>query len=426
MARVLPRPALLVVAALVLFPLAPWLSLGSLDERFGGDETLHSVANLAACFGVAAWAVTLVLASRARPLVRALGGLEQLYLVHRRLGVAVVVLAVTHALFLTLHAGGSALDLYLPSAGWSTFTGVIALVLMIGFVVTTLLGRLSYQTFLLVQRLTGAAFLVCALHTFAVRGTAAESVALTIYLACLTAAGMASLGYRLVGGRLGIGRHPYRVDEVRRLDEDAVEIVMAPVARALEFEPGQFLYAAFHQDGLPRESHPFTIASAPGADLRIAVKRLGDFTSLLMELRPGARAQLEGPFGSFCRRVDPRHTQTWIAGGIGITPFLSWARTLDGSVPVDLYYCTPRAEQAHFIEELYDIADRYPRFRVIPIRKSSLGRLSVEDIEAVNPNVSNGDVLICGPQIMIDNMRAGFAARGIPPERIRTECFDFR
>ena len=150
----------------------------------------------------------------------------------------VVILAVTHAVFLSLHAGGSALDLFLPSAGWSTFSGVIALVLLIGFVVTSLVGRLSYQVFVLVQRLLGVAFVLGAFHAFAVRGTAASSLVLTVYLACLTAAGVTSLGYRVIGGRLGVGRHPYRVDEVHRLDEDAVEIVMTPLARPIEFQAG--------------------------------------------------------------------------------------------------------------------------------------------------------------------------------------------
>ena len=120
------------------------------------------------------------------------------------------------------------------------------------------------------------------------RGTAASSPTLTVYLACLTAAGVASLGYRLGGGALGIGRYRYRVDEVRALDDDVMEIVMVPVGRPLVFQAGQFVYATFVQSGIPRESHPFTIASAPGADsLRLAVKRLGDFTDSMMKLRPG-------------------------------------------------------------------------------------------------------------------------------------------
>jgi predicted ferric reductase len=416
-----------VLAAAVLFPLVPWLMAGSVEDRFSGSATLKSVANLAALFGIAAWAANLVLASRIRPVERALGGLEHLYGLHRRVGVLVVVLAGTHAVFLTLHAGGSALDLYVPAAGWETFTGVVALVALVALVVTSLVGRVSYQTFVLVQRLLGACFILGALHTFAVGGTLADSPTLTIYLACLTAAGLASLGYRLIGGPVGIGRHGYRVDEVRRLDDDAVEIVMAPVGRPLAFQAGQFVYASFHQIGLPREAHPFTIASAPSDDsLRIAVKRLGDFTGSLMKLRPGSEAQLEGPFGCFNLRSNPGHPQTWIAGGIGITPFLSWARSLDGPMPADLYYCTPGPEQAHFLDELYDIADRCPAFRVIPIRKQSLGHLTVSDIEAVNPNLAQGHVFICGPPVMIDNLTAGLATRGVSPHRIHSETFDFR
>jgi predicted ferric reductase len=416
-----------VLAATVLFPLLPWLMAGSVQDRFTGAATLKSVANLAALVGIAAWAVTLVLSSRIRPVERAVGGVENLYPMHRRAGVLVAILATTHVVFLTLHEGSSALDLYLPDAGLSVFTGVVAFVLLIGFIVTSITRNLSYPAFVLVQRLLGGTFLVGAFHSFAVRGTMASSLALTVYLGCLTAAGIACLGYRLIGGRVGVGRYDYRVADVRHLDQDAVEITLVPVGRPLEFRAGQFVYATFHQSHIPLESHPFTITSAPGADsLRIAVKRLGDFTGSVMTLRPGSRAQLEGPFGRFCLSRDGVHSQTWIAGGIGITPFLSWARSLDEPIAADLYYCTPGAEHAHFLDELFDIADRYPSFRVIPIRKTSLGHLSLSDLEAVNPNLSHGHVFICGPPTLVENLTTGFVARGMQPSRIHSETFDFR
>jgi predicted ferric reductase len=416
-----------VLAAIVLFPLLPWLMAGSVVDRFGGAATLMSVANLAALCGIAAWAVTLVLASRIRPVERAVGSVEKLYPLHRRIGLLVAILATTHVVFLTLHAGSSALDLYLPAAGLSVFTGVVAFVLLISFVVTSIAGRLSYQRFVLLQRLLGMTFLVGAFHSFAVHGTMDSAPVLTIYLGSLTAAGSATLAYRVIGGRLGVGRYDHRVAEVRHLEDDAVEITLVPVGRPLEFRAGQFVYATFHQSGIPLESHPFTITSAPGAEsVRLTVKRLGDFTASVMTLRPGSRAQLEGPFGRFCLRHDQVHSQTWIAGGIGITPFLSWARSLDGPIAADLYYCTPRAEHAHFLDELFDIADRYPAFRVIPIRKTSLGHLSASDIEAVNPNLAQGHIFICGPPALVENLTAGFVTKGMPPHRIHSETFDFR
>jgi predicted ferric reductase len=420
------RTAWVVLAAVIVFPVVLWLLAGSVEERFSGDAVLKSVANLGALVGFSAWAANLTLASRARPIERAVGGIERLYRAHRRIGLLVVTLVAIHVVFLTLYSTGDAVDLYLPTAGWETFTGVIALVLLVGFVVASLVRRLPYQTFLLIQRLLGIAFLLGALHTFAIGGTPAASAALTAYLACLAALGVAGVGYRMAGGRLGLGRHSYRVDEVRELADDVVEIVMAPVGRPIEFLAGQFVYAAFDQNGIPCEPHPFTIASSPGgSSLRLAVKRLGDFTGAIMELRPGCGAQLEGPFGDFCLRASD-HPQTWIAGGIGITPFLSWARSIKTSLPADLYYCMAGAEHAHFLEELYDIADRHPTLRVIPMRKQSLGWLSATDIAAVNPNLANSDIFICGPPLMIDNLATGLLSRGIPPDRIRSERFDFR
>jgi len=96
-----------------------------------------------------------------------------------------------------------------------------------------------------------------------------------------------------------------------------------------------------------------------------------------MTLHPGARARLEGPFGAFVRHGDPARPQTWIAGGIGITPFLSWARSLS-------------------------------------------------DIATVNPNLSRGEIFICGPPALVDNLTTGLVASGIPPYRIHSETFDFR
>ena len=421
------RLAVVGVTIAVLFPLVPWLMVGDLGRRFTGVEALHSVANVSALCGVVAWSTNLVLASRTRWVEQAIGGLEQLYRLHRRVGVLVVILLVTHAVFLTLHAQGDALELYLPTAGWPIFAGVIALAALIAAVVSSLLGRLTYPAFMRVHRALSVTFLVGVLHTFAVRGTAAVSPFLMTYLAIVTVAGIGSLGYRLLGDAFGVGRYRYVVDAVRHLDAETVDITMVPMQQGLAYRPGQFLYATFRQRGFPQEAHPFTIASAPGGDsLRITAKALGDFTGALAGLEPGCRVRLEGPFGNFFLRHDLSQPQTWIAGGIGITPFLSWARSLDAPIAADLYYCTPTAEQHHFLAELYEIADLVPGFKVIPMHKSSLGRLTVSDVEGINPRVARGHVFMCGPPALIENMTAGFIDKGVPPLHIHSEAFDFR
>nr|WP_246253992.1 hypothetical protein [Comamonas jiangduensis] len=79
--------------------------------------------------------------------------------------------------------------------------------------------------------------------------------------------------------------------------------------------------------------HPFTIASAPDGYartddgrqlLRLVIKPLGDYTQTLhARLQPGQTVRIEGPYGHFDGQGAARRVQVWIAGGVGITPFLA-------------------------------------------------------------------------------------------------------
>ena len=90
----------------------------------------------------------------------------------------------------------------------------------------------------------------------------------------------------------------------------------------------------FDADKILREPHPFTISSAPHEpDVRLSIKSSGDWTQHLHEhLESGARAFVDGPYGEFNYKTGG-HRQIWIAAGIGITPFLSWIRDLQGDAP---------------------------------------------------------------------------------------------
>jgi ferredoxin-NADP reductase len=109
---------------------------------------------------------------------------------------------------------------------------------------------------------------------------------------------------------------------------------------------------------------------------------------------------------------------------VGVTPFLSMARSLDGKpYDIDFYYCTERADDAFFLDELFALADRSPRFRVIPIRRDSLGFITAEDIRAASGDPVKQDIFICGPPVMIASLRQQFAARGVPASQIHYEDF---
>ncbi len=103
-------------------------------------------------------------------------------------------------------------------------------------------------------------------------------------------------------------------------------------------------------DGPSREQHPFTISSGSHSDLRFSIKASGDFTKALLAGVPvGSAARIEGPYGAFDYRRGRPH-QLWLAGGIGITPFLSMAEDLDAETDVLLVWSVRDEREAIYLE----------------------------------------------------------------------------
>jgi predicted ferric reductase len=423
----------LLVAAVSLLPIVFWLTAIPLSVRFQDfPATLHSIANIAALVGTAGFATTLLLSVRLGFVERLFGGLDRLYRVHRFVGCASLILILSHALLLTWSkaaqsGSGSAVELFLPSAGLRIFAGVIALVGMTTALALTLLVRLKHETFVYVQRSLGLVFILASYHVFRVEGTKAYSRALTVYMGVLSALAIAAFVYRSILGRYLIRTYDYRVTEVNRLDRSVAEIVLVPHGKPLSFESGQFVFVSIAHRAVGREAHPFSTASSPNdPNLRIVVKALGDYTTDLVNLEPPASAKVEGPYGRFSYGRIANPDQVWIAGGIGVTPFLSMARCLEANDHrIDFYYCTEGSDQAYFLDELFEISDHNLSFRVIPIRKVSLGHINVEDIRGVSRNLETKDFLICGPPAMIKNLKTQLLELGVPKEQIHYEDFSF-
>jgi len=185
---------------------------------------------------------------------------------------------------------------------------------------------------------------------------------------------------------------------------------------------------SFRAGEVGNQFHPFSITSAPGdRTLMLTVKAVGDYTRALRRLEAGADAVFEGPYGSFSHQNVPRARQLWIAGGIGVTPFLSVARGLadDDRLDVDFDYCVERPAEAHFLDELEAIAARRPGFRVMVVPREQDGFLSVERLASEQEDLEHADVIICGPPAMIESPREQLIAAGVPPGQIHAEEFGF-
>jgi predicted ferric reductase len=163
--------------------------------------------------------------------------------------------------------------------------------------------------------------------------------------------------------------------------------------------------------------------------LRVTVKASGDFTRVLFtDLKPGMEAVVEGAYGMFDHKTGGGK-QVWIAGGIGLTPFLSFLRDMDGNLKhdVDLYYTVRHREEALFLDEIEAAAKKNPRLKV-HIRFSAVdGSLTVDEIvkNAAAP-IHGYHVYLCGPLPMVQAFERKFLGLGVPAKNIHFEEFNFR
>ena len=193
---------------------------------------------------------------------------------------------------------------------------------------------------------------------------------------------------------------------------------------------GQFLFVRFPSDKALNESHPFTISSAPSEDvLRLTIKASGNFTrDLFARLKEGADAIIEGAYGMFNYKTGGQK-QIWIAGGIGLTPFLSFVRDMDGNLvhDVDLYYTVRHPEEAIFVDELEAADAKNPRLKIHIRYSAREGSLTIDDIvKNAGGDVRGYHVYMCGPLPMIQAFEKKFLDLGVPADNLHYEEFNFR
>jgi predicted ferric reductase len=240
--------------------------------------------------------------------------------------------------------------------------------------------------------------------------------------------GIAAYLYRELLARFFIPVHDYYVAAVSRPNETTIDVSLEPVHAPLVFAPGQFVFLAFGGAGA-WQRHPFSVASAPSdRQLEVSIKAAGDYTRDLHDmLETGTPAKVTGPFGGFDYRRGGQH-QIWIAGGIGVTPFLSWIRALDDNFDrtVDFFYSVARESDALYRDEIEAAAKAHPTLRVRVIDSQQDRVITAE--KAMQGRRPGADVWVymCGPPAMMTALADGFRRLEIPASRVRWEQFNIR
>lgn len=182
----------------------------------------------------------------------------------------------------------------------------------------------------------------------------------------------------------------------------------------------------------------FSLASAPfDRDLMIATRmRDTAFKRVLGKASPGLEVRIDGPSGSFVLHRKAERPAVLLAGGIGITPFLSMIRQAayeQASHQIYLFYSNRRPEDCPFLEVLAETAKQNPRFHLIATMTKmkdshrdwtgETGFVSKEMLRKHLPAIQGPIFYLAGPPAMVAAMRSILAAAQVDEDDIRTEEF---
>jgi len=426
-------PGLALVWGTSLVPVLLWLLARPPADRIATWQTAAgSLSKVLGFVGLALMAWAVILAARFRVLERLFDGLDRAYRHHHVIGGTAFVLLLLHPTLLALRYASVSMPraarLWLPTTeDWPLLLGQVALYLMIPALVATFFAGLRHVAFVRMQQLLGILVVPATLHVLLISGDTREFWPLRVYVLLLSGVAVASYVYHPLLTRLLSRRHAYVVERVRALSSDVTEVVLAPRRRLLPFVPGQFGFLSVETEELAGEAHPFSIASSPReARVRFLVKHLGDWTSALVGLKPGSLATIDGPYGTFSHRYARSRRQTWVAGGIGIAPFMAMAASLDDAprYEVDLWYGY-RGGDAVFVPELQELARTHRDLRVFPVAEETDGFITAAMLQARSP-LAGREILLCGPRGMMTALHEQLLAAGVPDERIHYEDFAFQ
>ena len=187
------------------------------------------------------------------------------------------------------------------------------------------------------------------------------------------------------------------------------------------WSPGAHLAVQVQVDGRS-ETRTYSLIDLGRGDhrYRIAVKRIDNGlggSRYMWSLEAGAPLTLSQPHNQFELNRNTA-TYTLVAGGIGITPLVSMARTLSqGEKPVQLHYAVRSREEAVFASELRTwLGDRLHLYV-----RSEGERMDLAAIVAAIPG--EGELYACGPIGMLEAVREIWATAGRNMGRLRYETF---
>jgi len=223
-------------------------------------------------------------------------------------------------------------------------------------------------------------------------------------------------------------------------DDTVSTLTLKPFRRLPNFKPGQFLHLALDPfdpaGGFWPESRVFSIASTPhDSEITIAYAVKGAFTKRMREeLAVGKEVWIRLPYGHFSLAAVPDEEIILVAGGTGITPFISFISNELHSptgVSLKLLYGVRKSELFLFQDILSQAVSYLNGFKLLAFSEDGRhnncqfpvgeGSLSLDKVWQAAADPLKATFYLAGPVAMINAFKAGLTDRGVKFDNIRID-----
>lgn len=232
-------------------------------------------------------------------------------------------------------------------------------------------------------------------------------------------------------------RQPWRVAEVRPERGETYTLALEPAGHSgFRFVPGQFAWIKVHSSPHTVDEHPYSFSSSAeqGGRLEFGIKELGDFSSNIKNIPVGATAYVDGPHGAFSIDRYPATGYLFFAGGVGITPFMSFLKTMADRAdprPVLFFYAGPSWEALTYREEIEALKEELDLKTVYVLENppegwdGEEGFVNAEVLRRHLPKEKiRREAFVCGPAPFMDAVQDALLEVGVDAENIHMERFD--
>jgi len=418
--------------ALILFIFSPivfWSSIQSWGFLFSSPVQIFvALGQISGLIGTMLLSITILLSTQTRWVDRFFRGLNFSFSLHAWFGTLGFIGLLLHPIFLAigyyLRSHASIIPLFISGQNPKITFGSIGLFVIVCLVFFTLFAKPRYRYWKKSHQFLGIGLLLGAIHGFLISTSYAKSPALKFEMVVIILFALAVYIWNTILKALTLKRCLYTIQKIEKLHENVLSIYLSPIEKPIEAHPGQYIFIRFHLTSGWSQWHPFSLSHIQGNMLRISLKNLGDETKrFIKELQPSIKAEVRGAFGVFGDDVSLHAEQIWIAGGIGITPFLSLLDAVSEKQRVDFYYAVNTKSDAVFLDELQIRTQSKPTVHIMPWYADTMGYLSFDALTKTS-NMETAHIYVCGPPMMMDSLLTQFRSHKIPSSHIHSERFE--